>query len=95
MKEIFELALSTARRWGLDWYSRGHMGHTIGPGPRGEQPPFISAAEEGVFEPNMVICLEAPLYVGGLGGFQIEEKILITENGYEFLITLPREMMEI
>jgi Xaa-Pro dipeptidase len=95
MREIFELALGTVRRSGLDWYSRGHMGHTIGLGPRGEQPPFISATEEGVFEPNMVICLEAPLYVGGLGGFQIEEEILITKDGYEFLITLPREMMEI
>jgi Xaa-Pro aminopeptidase len=95
MREIFEVALDAVRRSGLDWYRRGHMGHTIGLCPAGEQPPFISATEEGVFEPNMVICLEAPLYVGGLGGFQIEEEILITKDGYEFMRALPRDMIEI
>lgn len=95
MKEIFESAVGTTRKAGLDWYTRGHMGHSVGVAPGAEQPPFISATEERVFEPNMVICLEAPLYVEGLGGFQIEDEILITEKGYEVWNTLPRDMVEL
>lgn len=95
MREVFEVAVSATRKAGLDWYARGHMGHTVGVAPGSEQPPFISGTEERVFEPDMVVCLEAPLYVTGLGGFQIEDEILITKNGYEFLSTLPRDMVEL
>lgn len=95
MKEIFEAAVEATRKAGLEWYTRGHMGHALGVAPGAEQPPFISATEERVFQPNMVICLEAPLYVAGLGGFQVEDEIVITQNGYEFLTTLPREMREV
>ena len=95
MREIFEIAVGTTRKAGLEWYTRGHMGHALGVAPGAEQPPFISPTEERVFEPGMVICLEAPLYVTGLGGFQVEDEIVITKDGIEVLNTLPRDMVEV
>jgi Xaa-Pro dipeptidase len=95
MCDVFETAMGAARKAGLDWYTRGHMGHAVGVAPAIEQPPYISPTEKRVFEPNMVICLEAPLYVTGLGGYQIEDEILITKNGYEFLSELPRNLVEL
>ncbi len=95
MREVFEAGMAAARKAGLDWYTRGHMGHAVGVAPAVEQPPFISPTEERVFEPNMVMCLEAPLYVTGLGGYQIEDELLITKNGFEFLCKLPRNLVEL
>jgi Xaa-Pro aminopeptidase len=43
----------------------------------------------------MVICLESPLYVNGLGGFQVEDEIVITKNGIEVLNAFPRDMVEV
>jgi Xaa-Pro aminopeptidase len=71
------------------------MGHAGGVAPGAEQPPFISATEERVFEPGMVICVESPLYVNGLGGFQVEDEIVITKNGIEVLNAFPRDMVEV
>jgi Xaa-Pro aminopeptidase len=34
---------------------------------------FSTDSLNTVFEPDRVVCLEAPLYVAGLGGFQIED----------------------
>jgi len=95
MREIFKIAVEATRKSGLSWYTRGHMGHAVGVAPGAEQPPFISATEERVFEPGMVICLESPLYVSELGGFQVEDEIVITKNGIEVLNAFPRDMVEV
>jgi Xaa-Pro aminopeptidase len=42
-----------------------------------------------------VLAIETPLYVRGLGGFQIEECVVVTANGYELLTTLPRSVIEV
>jgi len=59
----------------------------------GEMPPFLSPKEERPLEPGMVMALETPLYVRGLGGFQIEECFLVTDSGYDLLTTLPRDFL--
>jgi Xaa-Pro dipeptidase len=94
MKEIYHAGQEVIRRHGLEWYTRGHLGHTIGLAPP-EQPPFISGDEERELEPNMVICLETPLYVRRHGAYQIEDMMLITTKGYEILTELTRDMVEL
>ena len=54
---------------GMDWYTRGHIGHAMGLG-MGEMPPFLAPSETRPLEPGMVIALETPLYMRGLGGFK-------------------------
>jgi Xaa-Pro dipeptidase len=93
IKDLHRLAHEVIRKNGLDWYTRGHLGHNIGVSPESEQPPYISATEETILEPDMVICLETPLYVRGFGGFQIEEMIHIIPGGHELLTSLSRDLI--
>jgi Xaa-Pro aminopeptidase len=94
MCDVFHAGQDAVRNAGLDGYSRGHVGHTMGLGA-GEMPPFLSPAEKRPLEESMVIAIETPLYVRGLGGFQIEECVVVTASGYELLTSLPRSVIEV
>lgn len=92
MNEVFHAGQQAVRRKGLEWFTRGHIGHAMGLG-MGEQAPYLSPVENRLLEPGMVIALETPLYVKGLGGFQVEECFVITESGHEKITTLPRDFI--
>lgn len=92
MSDIFHAGQNAVRAAGLDWYTRGHIGHAMGLG-MAEQAPYLSPVENRVLEPGMVIALETPLYVKGLGGFQVEECFVITGTGHEKITSLPRDFM--
>ena len=82
------------RSHGLPNYSRGHFGHSIGMDDQTEEPPFIGP-NDSVLEPGMVMCLELPYYPADVGGFNIEDMILVTESGHEVLTTLPRDLVSL
>ncbi len=47
---------------------------------------------DGVFQPNMVVCVESYVgRVGGREGVKLEEQLLVTETGVEPLSTYPYE----
>jgi len=99
-KEIFRIGQDTIRKSGFDWIDRGHYGHTIGISPESEQPPFFGPTEEQTLEPNMVVCLEGPLYVSGSnavggGGYNNEDMLLITPDGYEQLTKIEAGLIEL
>jgi Xaa-Pro aminopeptidase len=53
---------------------------------------YESYGYDGVFEPGMVICVEVYAgEVGGREGVKLEDQVLITEDGYENLISYPFE----
>jgi Xaa-Pro aminopeptidase len=83
------------REAGLAGFSRGHFGHGLGQSLFSEQWPFIAADADVCFEPNMVVAFEVPIYVSGLGGFNIEDQLLVTEAGFEDMVDLPRELRSI
>ena len=74
---------------GFDTYSRGHLGHSVGLGHNYEEPPFIAPDEHRPLVAGMVLSLELPLYVHGLGHFQLERMVLVTESGHDVLDDLP------
>ena len=43
----------------------------------------------------MVLAVEAPFYGWGLGLFQLEDYLLITQDGSEVLDELPRELVQL
>ena len=55
--------------------------------PDTTQPPETSDA---VAEPGMTLAFETPFYVEGLGGFIIEDQLLVTDDGYECMAEAPR-----
>lgn len=83
MCDVFSEVLQTIRNEGYPKYQRGHFGHSIGCSQFAEEYPFISPGNTAAFEPGMVFCIETPFYSGRLGGFNLEDEVLITENGYE------------
>ena len=77
---------------GFETYSRGHFGHGVGSSVWSEEWPFISADSDAIAEPNMVLAFETPYYVDGLGGFIIEDQLLIGEGGVEVMAPSSRAL---
>lgn len=66
-------------------YRRGHQGHSISMGPATAEAPYINASETRPLEAGMVLAMEVPCYIDGVNGFNIEDMVLITEDGCEVL----------
>ena len=68
-------------------YARGHVGHGISVALTAEDVPKISRGEKTVFQPGMVISMEASYMAAegayAPGGYNIEDSFVITEDGYE------------
>ena len=90
--EIYQNAQEVLKKCNLQRHSRGHFGHSVGLDSKIEEPPFISATEKGTLEPGMVLSVETPFYFNGLGKFQIEDMVLVTENGVESFNKLPKKL---
>ncbi len=75
---------------GVPHYARGHFGHGLGNDPFSEQWPFIAAESDVIAEPGMVLAVEAPHYVDGLGGFIIEDQVLVTADGLALMTRADR-----
>ena len=92
---VYHAADAIMQARGFPGYSRGHYGHSIGLDTFVEEPPFISANEHSELQPGMLLCLETPYYSASTGSYQIEDMILITENGHENFNTLSYELVEL
>lgn len=76
------------------FYQRGHLGHSISMGPQTAEVPFISNNQEGVLEEGMILSVENPMYITGYNGFNIEDMVLITKEGYELLTPLTPHILK-
>ena len=91
VSELFNVAVEVARR-GIPEYQRTHIGHGIG--LELYEPPSINPASDIVLEEGMVFNVEPPYYELGLGGFQVEDTVVVTDKGFRFLTTLDRGLMK-
>lgn len=76
-------------RQGFANYSRGHLGHSVGMTQNFEEGPFISPDEQRLVVENMVLSVEIPYYLFGVGAFQFERMLRVTATGVEMLDSLP------
>ena len=92
LADVHAVMLAAVRARGVPGYARGHFGHSLGNDPFSEQWPFIAADSDVAAEPGMVLAVESPYYVDGLGGFIIEDQVLVTSDGIELMSRHPREL---
>jgi Xaa-Pro dipeptidase len=94
LSQIHAAVLRAIQDRGFLAYRRGHFGHGVGASLWSEEWPFISADSDAVAEPNMALAFETPYYISGLGGFIIEDQVLITERGAEIMGPAPHGLFE-
>jgi Xaa-Pro aminopeptidase len=97
LRDIHAACLRAVHRAGFPSYARGHFGHGLGASIWSEEFPYTAADSDVTLEPGMVMAFEAPWYIDGIGGFILEDMLLITDDGAETLAgeRLPREMLEL
>ena len=91
--QLYQLARQEYIRLGLERYVPGRIGHGLGLGAH-EHPSLDSRSTE-VLEPGMLITFEPNIRVPEWGGLQHSDTLLITEDGFEFLTTTPREFLAV
>jgi Xaa-Pro aminopeptidase len=89
LRDVWRAGIESMRQSGFVNYSRGHLGHSVGLAHNYEEPPFIAADDPRPLAPGMVISVELPYYLRGVGSFQLERMALIGESGIELLDKLP------
>jgi len=78
---------------GLPWsFECGRAGHGVG--LQLTEPPSMANCDNTILMPGMIVTCE-PGYVCDIGCFDVEENILVTENGYEILSSGKRELHDI
>ena len=95
LRDIHAAVIASMRRSGFTGYRRGHFGHGLGHSLFSEQWPFIAADAEVELEANMMMAFETPIYLDGVGAFNLEDQVLITRDGHAPINRLPRTLVEI
>lgn len=88
---LFNKAVEIVQKNGIPHYRRHHCGHGIG--IEIYDPPLIAPNSTIKLEENMVLNVETPYYELGFGGLQVEDTLVVTANGYEYLTELPRDLI--
>lgn len=88
---LYRTAVETVQNAGIPDYRRHHCGHGLGIG--GYESPLIAAEVETPIEAGICLSLETPYYELGWGGMMVEDTILVTEDGYEPITAMPRELI--
>ncbi len=90
--DVFHEVMRVCKSGALPQYVRGHCGHSISLGPS-EEFPMLSPDNTAVLEPGMVLCFETPYYSSQYHSYNLEDTILITENGHELFNDTNRSLI--
>ncbi|MGL5277819.1 MAG: aminopeptidase P family protein [Cetobacterium sp.] len=92
-KEIDRVVREYIKNAGYGEYFVHGLGHGVG--IEGHEKPFLNEYENNILKAGMVLTIEPGIYIPELGGVRIEDTVLVTNNGYELLTTIPKEFKEI
>jgi Xaa-Pro dipeptidase len=92
---VYDAAASYMSSHGYPGYLRGHFGHSLGLDTFHEEPPFLAPGDETLLQPGMVLAVETPFYGPDLGPMMLEDLVLVTDTGREYLTQLPRSLQPV
>jgi len=87
--EVARISIDVIRKHGLSEYLVHRLGHGIGVAVH-ESIPALHPESADVLEPGMVHSVEPAIYGEKIGGVRIEDDILDTRTGTEYLSKYPR-----
>jgi Xaa-Pro dipeptidase len=88
--EVFQIAVETAQASGIPNFKRNHVGHGIG--IETYDMPVLTPNNDTVIEEGMVFCVETPYNELGIGGFQVEDTLVIRKNEVELLSSYQKNL---
>ncbi len=96
VNELYDLVLEEVTRQGysdvLRFKEQKMLGHQIGIDCH--EYPMLRPSEDFILKPGMVFCSEPKMMFEGECYMRVEDMILVTETGAEFLTTFDRELFE-
>lgn len=95
VRNLFESSVAAVRSNGIPHYDRTNVGHGIGIHGDGYDAPLLSPSDPSQLEAGMVLCVETPYYEIGFGGLQVEDMIVITDEGYDLLTVSERGLWSV
>ena len=91
--DVYRAAKSVYERLGYGKYLPGRIGHGMGLGAH--EHPSLGPSDEKVLEPGMVMTFEPNLRIPEFGGLQHSDTFVVNENGFEFLTTTERGLIQV
>jgi len=91
--ELHSLTVRNVRRNLDKRYFRGNVGH--GCGVELYDRPFISENDHTEMREGMTLSLEVPYHEFGLGGFNVEDSVVVSKRGKELVSDIPRELISV
>lgn len=103
VSELYDVCIAVIRGHRLPDFERHHCGHSIG--LELYEPPMVvgggrtsdifAQGPDRPLEPGMLLNIEAPLYHLGFGGMNVEDTLLVTATGAEWLTSADRELQQV
>jgi Xaa-Pro dipeptidase len=91
--DVFTAGVDGARKAGMTNFRRSHCGHGIG--LELYEHPFIVESNNDSIEAGTVLNIETPFYEIANGGYMVEDTLLVTSNGADFITKMDRDLLEI
>lgn len=91
--DLFKAGMKIVRGTADPNFERKHLGHGLG--LITEEEPVIGPKNSSFLEENMVLSVEVPYYWTGVGGFNVEDVVLVTSHGHEILTAGSPKDLEI
>lgn len=90
--EVFGVTVDRVREAGVPGYRRHHVGHGIG--VELYDVPLLGPKDHTILQAGMVVNVETPYYLLGVGGIQVEDTAVVSDDGAE-LLTCPQHELRV